>query len=54
MTAVTWLSVAVLGIGSIGVFAFFIRDLPSVLPDAAGNDATDDDVADGGTSGPGA
>jgi hypothetical protein len=38
LTALTWLAVAVLGAGSIGVFVFFVRDLPGVMPNA-----TDDD-----------
>ena len=43
MTAVTWIAVVVLGVGSLGVFVFFLRDLPSVLPDPAEDGASDDD-----------
>jgi hypothetical protein len=32
LTALTWLAVAVLSVGSIGVFVFFLRDVPGVLP----------------------
>jgi hypothetical protein len=32
MTVVTWVAVVVLGVGSLVVFAFFLRDLPKVLP----------------------
>ena len=32
MTLVTWIAVVVLGIGSVGVFVFFLRDLSKVLP----------------------
>ena len=46
MTALTWLAVAVLGVGSIAVFLFFLRDVPRVLPrapeDAEGGDANSD------------
>ncbi len=33
MTAVTWIAVVVLGVGSVGVFAFFLRDLPKIMPE---------------------
>ncbi len=32
MTVATWVAVVVLGVGSLAVFAFFLRDLPKVLP----------------------
>jgi len=43
LTALTWLAVVVLSVGSIGVFIFFLRDLPGVLPNAADNEAADDE-----------
>ena len=43
LTALTWLAVVVLSLGSIGVFIFFLRDLPGVLPSAANNEAADDE-----------
>ena len=47
MTAVTWLAVVVLGIGSVGVFGFFLRDLPGVLPDPVDDDLVGDDESQG-------
>jgi hypothetical protein len=38
MTAVTWLAVAVLGIGSVTVFGFFLRDLGAVFPPSRRDD----------------
>jgi hypothetical protein len=43
MTVMTWVAVVVLGVGSLTVFAFFLRDLPKVLPKRREkNDAADD------------
>jgi hypothetical protein len=42
LTALTWLAVVVLSAGSIGVFIFFLRDIPGVLPGK-----TDDGTIDG-------
>jgi hypothetical protein len=43
LTALTWLAVAVLSAGSVGVFIFFLRDIPGVLPNAANHRASGDD-----------
>jgi hypothetical protein len=43
LTALTWLAVVVLSLGSIGVFVFFLRDLPGVLPNKANHRASGDD-----------
>jgi hypothetical protein len=43
LTALTWLAIVVLSLGSIGVFIFFLRDLPGVLPNAANHRASGDD-----------
>jgi hypothetical protein len=33
LTVLTWIAVVVLGVGSLAVFAFFLRDLPKVVPE---------------------
>ena len=43
MTALTWLAVVVLGVGSLAVFAFFLRDVRSVLPNARRRSPSDSD-----------
>ncbi len=32
LTTVTWIAVVVLAVGSLGVFVFFVRDIPKVIP----------------------
>ncbi len=43
MTAVTWVAAVVLGVGSVGVFVFFLRDVSKVLPKLDEDDDLDHD-----------
>ena len=42
MTALTWFAVVVLGIGSVAIFVFFLRDVRGVLPNANHGAGSDD------------
>jgi hypothetical protein len=43
VTVVTWIAVVVLGVGSLAVFGFFLRDLSGVLPGSDNDEAIDND-----------
>jgi hypothetical protein len=43
MTLWTWIAVAVVGPGALGVFVWFLRDLRSLLGDDARDDGGGDD-----------